>query len=307
MKRELGQFYTVGNCFDLTPVRRWLDRLPRGVYLEPFAGAGAIPRLVGHTDWHQFDIAPRNASVMRRDTLLDFPTGYQVCITNPPYLAANSAKRQGLAFTGPFDNLYKQALGLMLAHCPFVGAIVPDSFMASGLFTERLTTIVSLPFRMFDDTDVPVCLALFDPEPTTDFDIWRGNDRLTSHLDLQQYQLPFVKSARWRVGDPDGAIGCFGVDNQHTRIRFVPGNEIESKVDQSNRAITRISGPAVDFDATNHFLERWRADTHDLLLTSYRGVRADGLFRRRLDWRTAVRLLSATPVCPKGQFRAIRA
>ena len=85
--------------------------MPKTSILEPFAGANLlISSLKDMGLCHRadsFDIAPAHTDVKLRDTLTDFPTGYEVCITNPPWLAKNSATRRGLAFPEtPYDDLY---------------------------------------------------------------------------------------------------------------------------------------------------------------------------------------------------------
>ena len=71
--------------------------------------------------WVCFDISPAEnnkvpeCEVVKRDTIKDFPKGYKVAITNPPYLAKNSATRRELEYLGdPYDDLYKKALEVML-------------------------------------------------------------------------------------------------------------------------------------------------------------------------------------------------
>jgi hypothetical protein len=46
----------------------------------------------------------------------------------------------------------------------------------------------------------------------------------------------------------------------------------------------------------NKILNQWRLDTQDILLTAFKGVRADGLFRRRLDFKNA-RAILANALC----------
>ena len=71
--------------------------------LEPFAGAahlidalkvvGYVPRSVS-----AYDIHPQSPCVEYRDTLVDFPSNYEVCVTNPPWLYKAAARRRRLAF-----------------------------------------------------------------------------------------------------------------------------------------------------------------------------------------------------------------
>lgn len=183
--REAGRHFTVGNPFDHPLFREWLALLPDGArWLEPFVGCGDIPRLIAElgikADWDGFDILRPtenldNINFRKRDTIENFPKGYRVCVTNPPYLSKNSASHRGLTFPrSKYDNLYKHCLSLMLDNCAYIAAIVPDAFITSGLFHERLYGVISLNKAMFSSTDCPVCLALFTPEPSNDFQIWKG-------------------------------------------------------------------------------------------------------------------------------------
>lgn len=96
-KRAQGQFFTTGNPFLCQAFSAWSRRanLPQETVLEPFAGMNLIiEHLVGigkaHR-WRSYDIEPRAEGVSKKDTIADFPTGYNVCVTNPPWLAKNSA------------------------------------------------------------------------------------------------------------------------------------------------------------------------------------------------------------------------
>ncbi len=61
---------------------------PGRVLLEPFAGSGQIPKLVSQADfkvdWSLFDRDKTLKNVQHRDSIADFPAGFQATITNPP-------------------------------------------------------------------------------------------------------------------------------------------------------------------------------------------------------------------------------
>ena len=60
----------------------------------------------------------------------------------------------------------------------------------------------------------------------------------------------------------------------------------------SSRAFTRISGLPEDvnrdnfIDKCNSLLQEYRNNTQDVFLTSFKRVRKDGKYRRRLDFKT---------------------
>lgn len=314
-KRANGRYYTCGNPFQLDPFKKWAidSDLEHQVVLEPFAGAKNIPQLINSThlkcqDWEYFDVEPGAEGIVQRDTLADFPKGFNVCITNPPWLARNSATRRGLPYPDEtnYDDLYKYALEKCLAHCPWVAAIIPEAFIRSGLFLKRLCDFISLvPQRenktnqtrhkretssMFEDTEHPVGLALFAPDITSDVSVWRNNLLLGTLSELRQH-LPMPSNNRSIVfNDPKGNLGLYAIDNTvSASIRFCPPAELgDYKVRQQCRSITKIGVPwSTNIDILNSYIATIREKTHDVFLTAFKGLRRDGKYRRRLDWALA--------------------
>ena len=314
-KRASGRYYTRGNPFQLEPFQTWAkaSNLEQQAALEPFAGAKDIPQLIDAAnlqcrDWALFDIEPGAKGVVQRDTLADFPKGFNVCITNPPWLARNSATRRGLPFpkSTRHDDLYKYALEKCLTHCGWVAAIIPEAFIRSGLFLERLHGFISLvpetkdgtteengkrdTSYMFEDTEHPVGLALFAPQVTSDVKVWRNNQLFGGINELRRH-LPQPSSNRNIVfNDPDGNLGLIAIDNTvSASIRFCPAEELKDyPIRVHCRSITKIGVPwRVDIDMLNARLETIREKTHDVFLTAFKGIRRDGHYRRRLDWALA--------------------
>lgn len=311
-KRASGRYYTRGNPFQLKPFQTWAKEinLAQQITLEPFAGAKDIPRLVDTADlrcrdWAFYDIAPAAKGIVQRDTLADFPKGFNVCITNPPWLARNSATRRGLPFpeATQHDDLYKYALEQCLTHCGWIAAIIPEAFIRSGLFLQRLRDFISLvPQKqyktaeengqrdtsyMFEDTEHPVGLALFTPDVTSDVRIWRNNQFLGSLSKLRRH-LPSPSNNRSIVfNNPNGNLGLIAIDNTvSASIRFCPPEELKDyPIRVHCRSITKIGVPwDVDIDTLNMCLTTIREKTHDVFLTAFKGLRRDGHYRRRLDW-----------------------
>ena len=326
-KRASGRYYTRGNPFQLEAFQAWAKELnlEQQITLEPFAGAKDIPRLIDAAglrcrDWAFYDIAPGTKGIVQRDTLADFPKGFNACITNPPWLARNSATRRGLPFPEAtrYDDLYKYALEQCLTHCEWVAAIIPEAFIRSGLFQQRLRDFISLvpqkqrkkklenkrketsyypPDKgsrevsvMFEDTEHPVGLALFAPYTTPDVRVWRNN-QLLGGLDELRTHLPQPSRNRGIVfNEPNGNLGLIAIDNTvSASIRFCPPAELEGyAVRYQCRSITRIGVPwHVGIDMLNARLATIREKTHDVFLTAFKGLRRDGHYRRRLDWALA--------------------
>lgn len=296
-KRVNGQFFTVANPFDCRAFLAWSRRagLPEETVLEPFAGANS---LIDHLKsikkvhkWMSYDIEPKTDSIIQQDTIADFPSGYNVCVTNPPWLAKNSAAFRGLPFPDTqYDDLYKLALTRCLDHCGYVAALIPESFIRANLHQERLHTFISLTKAMFNDTAHPVGLALFDPLPVDDVVIYSGKQRVGMLSELQQLRPPSANASEIRFNDPNGNLGLIALDNtKEASIRFCDVNELKDyRVSDKCRHITKMTVPwRVSIRDCNNLIGTFREATKDVLLTCYRGIRKDGMYRRRLDWNLA--------------------
>ncbi len=296
-KRQRGAYFTTGDPFQNDAFEEWATRahLKSATILEPFAGGNNLIDLLVALGWctssRSFDIQPASDRVEQRDTLKDFPTGYSVCVTNPPWLAKNSATRRGMPYPDTkYQDIYLVALHQCLANCDFVAALVPESFIRTGLFTDRLRAFVSLP-PMFEDTDSPVGLALFYPHYQMDTQVFIGGKHLGGLRVLAHHKPGALIDLFMEFNCPTGGLGLIAVDNtQGASIRFCRPCELGDRpIKHSSRAITRIDvedgHPPID--ALNCCLDNYRKDTHDVFLTSFKGLRRDGLYRRRLDWDTA--------------------
>ena len=304
-KRASGRYYTRGNPFQLEPFQTWAKEinLEQQITLEPFAGAKDIPQLIDAAhlqcrDWAFFDIAPGTKGIVQHDTLADFPKGFNVCITNPPWLARNSATRRGLPFpeATDYDDLYKYALEQCLTHCGWVAAIIPEAFIRSGLFLQRLRDFISLVPQtqypseqenktrdtsyMFEDTEHPVGLALFAPDATSDVRVWRNNQLLGGLNELRRH-LPRPSSNRSIVfNDPKGNLGLIAIDNTvSASIRFAcPHDQRNAVMDTTGRLLSypcplpfnnENRRTVVDIDMLNARLATIREKTHDVFLTAF--------------------------------------
>ena len=224
----------------------------------------------------------------------NFPTKFNVCVTNPPYLAQNSAKRRKIDYPDiKYDDLYKFALQKCLDNCDYVAAIIPASFINAKIFTDRLSSYILLNAKMFNDTDHPVCLALFTKNSTKTqiFD----NQKYLGLLDDLQKQLPKTHKKTTidiKFNDKTGKLGLIAIDNtKESSIKFCHGDMINpNKISHSSRSITRITIDA-DIDKLiiklNDRLTKLRHQTADIFLTPFKGLRADNKYRRRLDYKMA--------------------
>ena len=298
LKRANGVFYTEGNPFANRAFKKWSKKaqLPDTEILEPFAGKNSLietlrgMNLCRHAK--SFDIAPGARGVLKRDTLASFPKGYDVCITNPPWLAKNSATARKLPFPETeFDDLYKHALDKCLYNCGYVAALVPESFIRANLFQTRLTDFISLTGKMFLETGHPVGLALFTPDSSSDVTIWHNTKSIGKLSALKKhYPKPHVNPIAMRFNDPHGNLGLIAIDDTSgPTIRFCAPSELKNyQIKESCRAMTKISVEApISIKNCNERLGEFRQKTEDVFLTCFKGMRKDGRYRRRLDWATA--------------------
>lgn len=220
-KRVRGCYYTESNPFTVRAFKPWARRarLKERTVLEPFAGSNNLIDMLDGLGLcgksKSYDIRPASPRVAARDTIRDFPTGYEACISNPPWLGRYSAKRRGLPWPDiGFDDLYKHCLELALENCDHVGFIIPATFLHSGQFRDRLESVTFLNNHVFADTENPVCLALFAPHATDDTEIYYDSKRAGSLKGLQKHLPQTEPDMSIRFNEPGG--GAWPVrDRQH--------------------------------------------------------------------------------------------
>lgn len=327
-QKEMGQFYTAQNIFQLQPFLDWHNQIPeskRKVTLEPFAGKNGLIEMLKSAnlvqDFVSYDIHPKSEDVKKRDTIKRFPKGFSLAVTNPPFLARNVATRNGLepqlSEMEEFNDVYLRCLSIVLENCEYVAMIVPESFIVSPLFKDRLNCVISINIkRLFKDTEQPVCIALFNPEKQKDFKVYRCNDYLGYFYETQENVLTWLLSGvpihdykkdtykhegiKFHVLDGQIGVNCIDATNQNKKMKFIPGEEIEDKdvgYHARLRAKFKVTPPAhkkldieVFINECNEALNTYREKTQDMFLTAFKGLRDDGKYRRRMDF-TTVRMI----------------
>ena len=299
-KITLGQFYTAGNPFILEPFLNWVSKIDikKHCILEPFAGSNNLITTLRDMNlckyFNSYDIVPDNKEVEYRDSINNFPQNYKVCITNPPWLAKNSAKRKNIPFiTNKYDDLYKICLELCLENCDYIAILVPATFLQSKLFRSRLHTYILLHSPLFTDTETPVCLCLFNKEETKDTLVYYDNEYI-GELNVLIKEIPEPKTKKDIIfNDPRGELGFISFDNTKApSIRFCNGKDINHhEIKQSSRFITKIGGDFNEVDVLveklNKAINNFRFNTKDLFLTTFKGLRNDGSYRRRMEYKLA--------------------
>lgn len=300
-KSELGQFYTIENPFILKPFIEWFDKIPNNykeILLEPFAGECNICNMFENYKWECYDIIKpqiNKYNVIQQDTIKDFPSKFDVCITNPPYLAKNSATKNKLNYEySQYDDLYKKCLEVMLNNCKYIAAIIPESFLHCKEFKERCECIIILETNMFSDTKCPVCLALFSPQLQSFFKIYKNNDFICYNFDLEKIFPCINIKNKWKFNDPNGIIGIKCIDDMHFMLgKMIDSSKIKDTTRTHSRISTNIEIKDIQkfIDKCNEILNKYRQDTQDIFLTVFKGLNSKGKFRRRLDFKTAKLIL----------------
>ena len=182
---------------------------------------------------------------------------------------------------------------------PYVAAIVPASYLSSKLFFDRLSSFVFLNDKdMFSDTENPVGLALFSSK-SQKIDIYQDDTRIGEYHELLQYVPDPKPVLKLKFNSTEGELGLVGIDDTYgPSIHFCRGEELKHySICHSSRSITRISGLEVSallLRALNEQLACFREATQDIFLTPFKGLRKDGKYRRRIDYRLARKLIQYT-------------
>lgn len=306
IKKQNGIFYTnLRNPFNHNYFINWACRLKTKskIILEPFAGANNIIDMLKETGLCtksvSFDINPKSKKVTQLDTIANFPKNYTICITNPPWLYKSRAKRLGLTYPNTkWDNLYKHCLDLCLANCDYVAILIPASFLSSNIFLDRLDSVIILQDKLFTDTENPVCLALFNKNCVNDTNIFIGAQKIGTLSSLKKF-LPKQKNIDMIFNAKNADLGLIAIDNtKEPSIRFCKGQELNKyTIRNTSRSITRIHIDGISITESlikklNTALHKFRLNTYDVFMTAFKGIRADGLYRRRLDFSLARKMIA---------------
>lgn len=306
IKKQNGVFFTeIKNPFNHPEFIKWAKEidLKNKTILEPFAGANHIISCMKELDlctsFNSFDITPKNKQVKKLNTLKKFPLGYSVCVTNPPWLYKSRAKRLNIDFPDThWDNLYKLSLEKMLDNCDYVAALIPASFLNNNDFMDRLKSVIVIQEKLFAETENPVTLALFVKKRSIDTNIFIDFKYIGLLSELKG-KLPRKTDNNIKFNSVDGEIGLIAIDNTKERsIRFCEGRDLSKyNIRNSSRSITRISIEGVRTNNTfiellNKNLNILRDETYDVFMTPFKGIRKDGMYRRRLDYNLAKKIIS---------------
>jgi hypothetical protein len=307
-KVAAGSYLTTASTWLLPQVRQFLINANPAVVLDPFAGNGDLLKAVSEVfacEFRGFDIDKRFGWPLN-DSLSQIPEQSRCLIlTNPPYLAKHSAKRKRVyhAVESHFvvaDDLYKVAITRCLEAAEHVVAIVPETFLNSEYSKAACHSITIVLKNPFEDTECPVCVLCMsrhrNPQDATA--VFVDSNRVASWQELDARRLKPANSVDVIFNHKAGRVALKAVDGvrEGDRIRFIPASEFGylNEIKHSSRLMTRIEIPRLSDGSIDQFirainarLERFRTDTHDLLLSPFKGNTHSGERRRRLDYFTA--------------------
>ena len=301
-KQLLGQFYTTTDPFNRSEAfKDWYKMVPKDVtFLEPFAGAGHLFDYIS-ADWDGYDLQPNHPDVVERDTIKDFPREYNVCITNPPYLAKTVVSRKKLPVVLYHEDLYLDALQVCLDNCDWVAAIIPSTFWNQGLFKNRLYAWDKFDMKLFSDTDNPAGVAYFIPEHINIPRTFINGKEIVLNVD----NTPVNNDFDVTFNPPNFAdylvVGIDTTESNNIHLRRMKSDDIPqlANVKGMCKSTNRNTFPIEceylkdnDLAGINQYIIEWREQTKDFFLTSFKSCKKDGTYRKRISFKEVRWLLS---------------
>ena len=293
-KQLLGQYYTTTDPFNNSDAfKSWYSLVPKDEpVLEPFAGAGNLFDFID-TAWVGYDIDPQHFNVEIRDTIKDFPTDYQVCITNPPYLAKTIISRKRLPVIVKHEDLYLDCLQLMLDNCDYVAAIIPSTFYNQNLFKDRLFAWDKFDMKLFSDTDNPAGVAYFVPQRTATGLYVNGKEFIPNIV-----HTPKGSNFPMTFNPPNFSDyiinGIDMVDEDNIYLKSMEDEDRRGLVDGNNKCKTtnRNKFPIESsylkdkhIPLFNEALQEYRYETNDFYMTSFKSLQKSGKYRKRISFK----------------------
>lgn len=302
VKKSLGQFFTKNlECILLNHVLDFMVESGKNVLYDPFAGEGDLLNLELPTIDTRVGLdIDQNLGWRYNDSLIDIPNiDNSIIFTNPPYYGKSSAaKHKETSVLRYFEgndctDLYQVALERCLRASDYVVAIIPESFINSSFDKSRLCSITTVEENPFTDTDCPICIACFDGNHHQENEIkmYKGNTFVCHLNDLTKYKTDAEKGAKIKFNDKNGWLAIKCIDDIRFGLTSDFDYDFANNIKVSSRTYTLVSVD-VPLEKREAFLEKCnklvneiRKDTHDLLLTPFKGNKG-GKRRRRLDFAT---------------------
>jgi hypothetical protein len=240
-------------------------------------------------------------------------------ITNPPYLAKNSAARNCLGsydyFKGDnerYEDLYQIAIEKVLDSYQKAVFIIPETYFQTEFFKQHLEIYTVIEENPFHDTDCPVCVAAFFRSDDffriagNNYRIYKNDSFLFNKFTLEDtlWEFNCNRYGSLSFNEPYGNLGLRAIDGTHpdNRIRFCKVEDLGANIydiSDTSRSITIIDVKGVDIsdefiEKANGLLEDLRNQTHDVVLSPFKNNNKAGQRRRRLDFKWARKIIEKT-------------
>lgn len=310
-KIELGQFFTKGDLWLKPQIKEFIKNSKCEIAFDPFAGSGDLLKSakIGLNFSKTFGLdIDENLNWKINDSLICIPKiKNSIIITNPPYIAKQSASRKKINLSKYFnstvyDDIYLLALDKMLESSKNLVAIIPESFINSNYRQKNLlSSITILEENPFEDTKNPVCVACFDGKAKSfsEIKIYK-NENLISDLEkIKQLRIVPKRNLKIVFNDKSGWLALRAVDSADD-VHFINFDfkenikyDWEHKINVNSRLFSLINidmpnlKKQVFISDCNKILNKLRKDSSDILLTPFKGNTKKGMRRRRLDFRLA--------------------
>lgn len=307
----LGQFNTKSSIWLKPQVVEFIKKSKSKIAYDPFAGAGdlliASREILGFRSLIGLDI-DEALDWQVNDSLIEIPKfDGAIIITNPPYIAKQSASRKKMDLskyfsTTKYDDVYLLALDKMLEAQDYVVAIIPESFINSNYKQKnRLSSITILEENPFEDTENPVCVACFDNRIKNfdEINIYKNDKLINTLADILNIRIEPKNNIDITFNTLKGWLGLRAIDSTDD-IKYINFDfkdnikyDWENRIKVSSRHLTLIDIDIPDdlrekfIEECNSIIKDLRCKSSDVLLTPFKGNTKSGKRRRRLDFRLA--------------------
>ena len=314
-KINLGQFFTKQPFWKKRQVLYFINKYKFNFVLDPFAGNGDLLFQFNRRNVKKIGLdIDRNLERKWEfnDSLKKIPFYKNTFVlTNPPYLSKSSSKRKKInhkAFNHSSRNdLYKIALDKLLeSKMPGI-AIIPESFINSTYSKKNIYSITILIPNPFQDTETPVCIICYDPNKEfKKTRIYRNGKFIASMNQIKEKETRILKKnnqIKVKFNSNKGKLSLIAYDSKlGKKISFMKSKELKYKRPQkeSSRMISKIDVNkyvSKEFvQDLNERLKKYRDETKDVFLTPFKGNDNLDKRRRRLDYKTARRIINSLKI-----------
>lgn len=315
-KKRLGQYFTKKNLWLKPQIKDFIINSNCNIAYDPYAGEGDLLKV--SEEYEIFDTIgldiDKSLNWTYNDSLKKIPhIDNAIIITNPPYLTKYSASRKHLNnsklknYFKEHTDLYQLAIDKILEAEEYAVLIVPETYINSSYFNKNLSRIFSITIlteNPFNDTENPVCIICFDNicKNKSEIKVYKDNKYLNNYDYFDKLRLKPKNNYNIKFNVKDGKIALRAVDltTSDKTISFLELKELNyslSMIKHSSRLITIIDLDTQNIDLPslvkecNLILKKYRNQTKDITLSPFKGNTKEGKRRRRLDYKTARRII----------------